>query len=118
MRNDSDLAVGPDAPGPDTSGPDAPGAGATPTLHDRRRPGRIHIANPHLIALLRSTGPRAAQAAARIVPEPAGPDLEIPFHIRDDLDPVRGLALSAVLGLVLWLGLIELAHMVWKQWIA
>lgn len=70
------------------------------TVPDRRRPGRLHIDNPHLIALLRrpaSVEPTAeAEAADKLALfiEPNGED--------DPLAVARGLTIGTVGGMLLW----------------
>lgn len=67
------------------------------TSPDRRRPGRLPITNPHLIALLRG-GPLPA-------PEldlPPPPALTRPARA-DDLAPARGILAATGASIVLWI---------------
>ena len=61
---------------------------------DRRRPGRRDYDNPALIALLRSASNAAAIDDA--------PDPQDSQWVEDDLSPVRGVAASLVIGLLMW----------------
>ncbi len=82
----------------DTMPPDPTPSGGTETREDRRRPGRFVIGNPHLIALLRAGPPDAP------LPEPELQDWAPDDS--DDLAAVRGIAVSTVLGALLWAGAI------------
>ena len=59
---------------------------------DRRRPGRVEHANPHLIALLRSA-PRPRTGAGAVAGREA-----------DMLAAARGIGLSTALGTMAWTG--------------
>ena len=76
---------------------DAPPSGAAETRPDRRRPGRLPLGNPHLIALLRAPLPDT--------PPPDHPE-EAPPDPADDLAAARGILFSAVLGELVWCGAI------------
>lgn len=83
-----------------TEQPDAPDS---TTISDRRRPGRVAYANPHLIALLRRS-PREA-------PLPHGSEADLTGSEQeearaDDLQSARGLAVSVALGVVFWAAVI------------
>ena len=78
--------------------PDPTPSGGTGTREDRRRPGRFVIGNPHLIALLRG-GHRDAP-----LPEPP-PQQWVPDDSQD-LAAAQGIAVSTVLGGLLWVGAI------------
>ena len=78
--------------------PDPTPSGGTEAREDRRRPGRLSFLNPHLIALLRA---RHADAS---LPEPP-PQHWVPDD-PDDLAAAQGIAVSTVLGGLLWVGAI------------
>ena len=67
------------------------------TRPDRRRPGRLHITNPHLIALLRG---RPLPAPDLDLPPP--PELSEPADA-DDLAPARGIIAATGAGIVIWI---------------
>lgn len=69
---------------------------------DRRRPGRIKYVHPHLIALLRSSS-RDSVASLR---DSETEDALIESDRADDLRPAVGVAVSAMIGVVLWVALI------------
>jgi hypothetical protein len=75
--------------------PPDPRATVDATIPDRRRPGRIDTANPHLIALMRGR-------FRGDLPEPddAGPDDAA--ALRDDLSAARGIGLAVLIGVLLW----------------
>lgn len=58
---------------------------------ERRRPGRIETVTPALIPLLRGENLRDSAPSERV---------------RDDLDPVRGIGLGVLLGVLLWAGVV------------
>ena len=87
----------------DTLPPDPTPSGGTEVREDRRRPGRFVIGNPHLIALLRARRPDAK------LPEPAFPEPPPQHWVPDDPDDLaaaQGIAVSTVLGGLLWVGAI------------
>lgn len=67
--------------------------------HDRRRAGRSNYSNPALIRMLRGTfeteGTLESEEADRQAARPQDPE-------RDDLAPVRGIALAVVVGTMFW----------------
>jgi len=81
---------------PDAEGETTP----TQTLTERRRPGRIEYANPHVVALLRD--PTALDPAASA--EVSGPfeDLGTEGDDGDNLAPAKGILTGLVLALPLW----------------
>ena len=73
--------------------------GATATLTDRRRRGRVDYQNPHLIALLRQPGEdvQPAEPIVQATTQPAVAEVS-----PDTLAPARGVFLGILLGACLW----------------
>ncbi len=90
-------------------------APSTPTKVDHRRPGRLRISNPHLIALFRrphSIEPTPeAEAADRIAPRPK--PLVEPDDDDDNLAAAKGIIVSVLVGAVLWT---VIGFCVWYFW--
>jgi hypothetical protein len=61
------------------------------TGRERRRPGRVSFANPHLLALLRGEAPKGGATDA---PNRAAES--------DDLGPVKGIMLTVAISAVIW----------------
>jgi hypothetical protein len=61
------------------------------TGNERRRPGRVKFANPHLVALLRGKAP--TRDATKAPEETAG---------HDDLGPAKGIMVAIAISAVIW----------------
>ncbi len=64
---------------------------------DRRRPGRVEIANPHLVRLLREASVPAAPSARSEVAYRSSREA-------DSLAAARGIGAAAILGAMAWAG--------------
>ena len=73
------------------------------TGKERRRPGRVKSANPHLIALLRGKTPTRDATDAR--DETAG---------RDDLGPVRGIMMAVAISATVWGAVALIVLALWR----
>ena len=78
---------------------------ASDTLPDRRRPQRAEFHNPHLLALLRQTGQILPDSSDTIDKSECNRaiEAEAPDRAQTDLGPAFGIAVSAVIGIVIWL---------------